>query len=94
MSTKDSKTTKPCTLQNVRQSALDYIETLSEELNLNGFDVKVVQRGLKIYLEMDTIAGKMTYTRAFDNIIKDYYRFIRTYGSKLATWALNEQHSA
>lgn len=74
-----------------RQGALDYCETLSEELQMNGFNTKVEEEGFEIVLCMDTMAGKLTYRSAYKNIMQDYYRFIRIYGNKLAGWALKQQ---
>jgi hypothetical protein len=72
----------------------DYMETLSEELNMNGFCTSVKQEGYKMYIELDTMAGTMKYQKAFNDIMKDYYRFIWIFGYKIAGWALKQQHLA
>ncbi len=71
---------------------LDYMETLSEELSLNGLSTIVRHHKNKIYLRMETIAGNIKYEKAFNDVMKDYYRFIRVYGDKLSSWALQQQN--
>jgi hypothetical protein len=71
---------------------IDYIETLAEELVLNGFNVKVVKEtDYSYFIEYDTIFGKMKYKQSFNNVMKDYYRFIMCYGMRLQKYGL-EKH--
>jgi hypothetical protein len=71
---------------------IDYIETLAEELILNGFNVRAVKEtDYSYFIEYDTICGKMKYKIVFHNVMKDYYRFIMCYGMKLQKYGL-EKH--
>lgn len=71
---------------------IDYIETLAEELVLNGFNVKVVKEtDYSYFIEYDTMFGKMKYKQSFNNVMKDYYRFIMCYGMRLQKYGL-EKH--
>lgn len=71
---------------------IDYIETLAEELVLNGFNVRVVKEtDYSYFIEYDTMFGKWQYKTVFNNVMKDYYRFIMCYGMRLQKYGL-EKH--
>lgn len=63
---------------------IDYIETLTEELVLNGFDAKPGDRSVK----MNSIFGEFEYKPTYHNIMYDYFRFIMVYGGSLQRYGL------
>ena len=67
---------------------LDYQETVSEEINLMlNLETAVVNEAI----EIDTIAGKMIYKAAYNNLMKDVYGFIYGYGLKLSEYGRLER---
>ena len=72
-----------------KQKQTDYIESLCEELKLNGFDVSICDEGISC----NSIFGKWIYKPAFSDLyMRDFYRFIQIHGSKLETYGLNSRH--
>jgi len=84
---------KPFTIQNVRLSAFDHCESVSDELKVNGFDVRVIEggNGYGWLIEYDTIAGRMEYSCREKTVMADYYRFISHYGGRLSKWGLDNK---
>ena len=69
------------------EAVCSHIGSVAEELQLNGFDVKVIGW----LIEYDTIAGKMKYACSEKTLMGDYYRFISHLGSKLHKWGLENK---
>lgn len=80
----------------VISSFLDHIESVAEELKLNGYDVRVIN-GINhnsYLIEYDTIAGRMKYQCSEKTVMGDFYRFISHLGSRLHKWGLDMKISA
>jgi len=71
---------------------LIHVESVAEELNMNGFNVEVKTEKYQIWIEYDTMAGKMIYCCSETTIIGDFYRFVSNYGSKLQKWGLDNKN--
>ena len=81
----------PCPNKEIQTS--DHCESVAEELNINGFDVRVIKgrNGYGWLIEYDTIAGRMKYSCSEKTVMADYYRFISHYGSRLSKWGLDNK---
>jgi hypothetical protein len=70
-------------------SKTEYIESLVEELKLNGFDVVICTEGVSC----NSIFGKWIYKPAFSDLyMRDFYRFIQVYGYRLTKYGLTSRH--
>ncbi len=87
--------TKQSRKTGVIRNFLDHIECVSEELKMNGYDVRVIKgTSYNSYLiEYDSIAGRMKYQCSEKTIMGDFYRFISHLGSKLHKWGLENKVS-
>ena len=66
----------------------DYLETVSEEINLMmGLRATVV----KGCIEVETIAGIMKFETGFGELMQDVYRFVYCYGSKLHNYGIKKR---
>lgn len=72
-----------------KEEMIDRVESICEELIiLTGWDVKVVNG---FTLELDTLAGKVTYHHSEKTVMGDVYRFISHVGGKLQKWGLENK---
>lgn len=62
-----------------RTGQTDFLESLAEELRMNGFPVKI--KGDE--LEMDCVFGEFRYEPTRRNFMYEFYRFIMIYGGAL-----------
>lgn len=67
---------------------IDHIESLSEELRMNGFDVRI-NEGKIVH---DAIFGKWEYKPMLSNYMADFYRFIMILGTKYKQYGLSNRH--
>ena len=70
------------------EKIIDHIESVCEELNMNGYSCNVVN--LKI--EYNAIFGTMIYDCTENTIMADFYRFIYHLGSKLHSYGLKQKN--
>ena len=75
---------------NHKQRQIDYLLTVAEEITLMmGLKTEVVN-GI---IEVDTVAGKMTFNIMFGDLMQDVYRFIYCYGSRLNNYGIEKRIS-
>ena len=76
----------------------DYAETVAEEIQMvTGIGTKVVVNPTNKYdavIIADTIAGELTFSPMFGELMQDFYRFIYVYGSKLSNYGIEERKKA
>jgi hypothetical protein len=75
-----------------RRDARDsHIESVAEELRLNGFQVRVEEE----FIVCDTVAGEVKYScQNIPNIMADFYGFITIYGTKLSVYGRDKRIEA
>lgn len=73
----------------------DYVETVAEEIQMSmGLNTKVIVNPTNKYdavIIADTIAGELTFSPTFGELMQDFYRFIYVYGSKLSNYGIEER---
>ncbi len=68
-----------------KEKKSDYLETLAEELRLNGFPVEIDNNGLV----MQAIFGEYRYGRMLKgNLYYDFHRFVMCYGGRLQQYGM------
>lgn len=70
-----------------KDKRIDHIESVCEELVLNGYDCKIVEKKI----QYDSISGTMIYDCCEKTIMGDFYRFISHLGSKLHYYGLEQK---
>ena len=67
---------------------IDHIESVCEELTMNGYTCKVVNNKI----EYDAIFGTMIYTCTEKTFMADFYRFIYHLGGRLHSYGLKQKN--
>jgi hypothetical protein len=76
-----------------RDSAIDELETLAEEIRMN-FDLKVEVNTETMKIDVHTMFGIMHATTGFKTMMEDYYRFVYCYGTKLQSYGIESRIKA
>jgi hypothetical protein len=69
------------------EKRIDHIESVCEELNMNGFKCFVVNHKI----QFGSMFGTMNYDCSEKTVLGDYYRFISHFGIKLHNYGLEKK---
>ena len=69
------------------QKRIDHIESVCEELNINGYSCNVIDNKIQYV----SICGAINYDCSEKTIMGDYYRFISHLGIKMHSYGLKNK---